>query len=501
MNWSEQQSAIFGWFERGEGNLVVRARAGTGKTTTIIEGIAHASESSILLAAFNKRIAEELNARIRNPRAQAKTLHAVGFQFVRTNWLRVRVDSDRGFILARRALAQVMRQQEQYVPDALVTITAKLASVIKNTCVEGPSVSRVVDLALEHSVVPESHDDNAMDIVKFAEAALLACDFALDRDGSIDFDDMVWLPVVLGWVTPQFDLVVIDEAQDMNAVQLAMAQRLSRKRIAVVGDDKQAIYAFRGADSNAIDRLKTVLQAQELPLTVTYRCGQSIVRLAQSLCPDFEAGASNPEGEVQRATEEGMLVTVEPTDFVLSRLNAPLARICLTLIRAGKPARIEGRDIAKSLAGLVRKQRKDLIPDLLAKLSAWRDREISKLSASGRQSAQARIDYISEQYDTIEALCDGLAETAELLTRIDEMFAEGRGPAIVCSSVHKAKGLEARRVFVLTETLYCQGKRINQEERNIHYVAITRAKEVLVLVEKDNGGGGPTAPRERPVVV
>jgi superfamily I DNA/RNA helicase len=81
------------------------------------------------------------------------------------------------------------------------------------------------------------------------------------------------------------------------------------------------------------------------------------------------------------------------------------------------------------------------------------------------------------------------------------MFAEGRGPAIVCSSVHKAKGLEARRVFVLTETLYCQGKRINQEERNIHYVAITRAKEVLVLVEKDNGGGGPTAPRERPVVV
>jgi superfamily I DNA/RNA helicase len=484
MNWSAQQNEIFTWFERGEGNLVVRARAGTGKTTTIIEGIAHAPEANILLAAFNKRIAEELNARLRNAHAVAKTLHAVGFSFVRTNWRNVRVESDRGLNLARQALSQFMGLRAERVPDPLVVIVAKLASIVKNTFTSAPDVSAVVDLALEHNAVPEGNGDDSLDIQEIARCAVDAVDLALERDGSIDFDDMVFLPVVLDWVQPLYDLVVIDEAQDMNAVQLALAQRLSRKRIAVVGDDKQAIYAFRGADSNAIDRLKLALAALELPLTVTYRCGQSIVRAAQALCPDFTAGEANPEGTVSTAKEEAMLAQCEPTDFILSRLNAPLARICLTLIRAGKPARIEGRDIAKTLATLVRKQKTQDIPSLLSKLSAWRTRELLKLAAINRPSAQARAEYVSEQYDTIEALSDGLAETAELLTRIDEMFAEGRGPAIVCSSVHKAKGLEARRVYVLVDTLYCHGKRVNQEEKNIHYVAITRAKETLVLVGK-----------------
>ena len=58
--WSEQQESIFGWFREGEGNLVVRARAGTGKTTTIIEAITYAPEEKILLAAFNRKIADEL---------------------------------------------------------------------------------------------------------------------------------------------------------------------------------------------------------------------------------------------------------------------------------------------------------------------------------------------------------------------------------------------------------------------------------------------------------
>lgn len=82
--WSNQQNAIFRWFESGgNGNLVVKARAGTGKTTTIIEAVKRAPEKTILLAAFNKRIAEELTARIGDcPHIEAKTLHAIGFMLV-----------------------------------------------------------------------------------------------------------------------------------------------------------------------------------------------------------------------------------------------------------------------------------------------------------------------------------------------------------------------------------------------------------------------------------
>ena len=95
--WSAQQQAIFDWFtsgtiqgmspdDKGNTNLVVRARAGTGKTTTIIEGVNRAPESSILVCAFNKRIAEELNTRIDNSSAEAKTFHALGYAAIRRQW-------------------------------------------------------------------------------------------------------------------------------------------------------------------------------------------------------------------------------------------------------------------------------------------------------------------------------------------------------------------------------------------------------------------------------
>src|SRR3990167_3391898 len=94
--WSEEQRAIFRHFAGGRqaGNLVVRARAGTGKTTTIVAGIGQAPEQKILLAAFNKRIATELQAKVRNPRAEVKTLHSLGFAYVRRNWSDVRLDGD-----------------------------------------------------------------------------------------------------------------------------------------------------------------------------------------------------------------------------------------------------------------------------------------------------------------------------------------------------------------------------------------------------------------------
>ena len=98
--WSEQQQAIFDWFAIGAGHLVVRARAGTGKTSSILEAIKHAPEQRICLCAFNKKIADELTGRLRNPRAEAKTLHAIGFRVVLRMWQGTRVDADRGFRLA-----------------------------------------------------------------------------------------------------------------------------------------------------------------------------------------------------------------------------------------------------------------------------------------------------------------------------------------------------------------------------------------------------------------
>ena len=85
-----------------------------------------------------------------------------------------------------------------------------------------------------------------------------------DSENRISFDDMVWLPCAMGIVKPTFDLVTIDEAQDMNLPQLTMAQQSCRKggRIVVVGDSRQAIYGFRGAVQDAMEMMEITLRAQ-----------------------------------------------------------------------------------------------------------------------------------------------------------------------------------------------------------------------------------------------
>lgn len=496
--WSEQQLAIFDFFERDDTrNLVVRARAGTGKTTTILQAVRHAHEKTgILLCAFNKRIAEEMNRKLSHGGAVARTLHSIGFDFVRRNWTNLRVDDDRKFRLARKAWAAWQRaegdRRPEYklidaAPDQLISAVVKLASLAKNV---NPFalVAEMIDLAVAHGIQPENGWADDVSIETLAALAHQAVTYATERDGTLDFDDMIFLPVWHGWARPTYSLIIVDEAQDMNASQLSLAMACAKGRIVVVGDDRQAIYGFRGADSNALDRLRAELHATELPLTTTYRCPRTVVALAARIVPDYTAAPTAPEGTVLTRGESAMMTMAEPADFVLSRTNAPLARIALAFLRAGKPARIEGRDISRTLLSLVRRMKSETIPDLMAKLAVWEQRESVKIAnlRASEAARQARLDMIADQVATLDALSDGLAETAELEARIGELFTE-RGPAIMCSTVHRAKGLEAERVFVLTDTLYCNGKRQSEEETNIHYVALTRAKDTLVLVSGREG--------------
>lgn len=503
--WTTEQQAICQWFAQSPGHLVVRARAGSGKTSTILEAIRHASEPDILLAAFNKRIATVLQTRVADlPHVQAMTLHALGFQAVRRVWKHVSVDADRAKQLTDAVCPVTVRDSTRWLITRLHTRAREVFPLVTKS-------EDLIPLALLADCAPDPRDEQEPSVDFVCDYAFRAMEQALIPALTVDFADMIYLPVRLGLVTPLYDLVVVDEAQDMNAAQLIIAQALLKPggRFVLVGDDRQAIYGFRGADSDSLDRLKGVLGAQELTLTTTFRCGMTIVREAQRLVPDIKAWGRAANGTVASLTVDEMYDIVQPGDFILSRLNAPLVSVTMSLLRVGRRARIEGRDIGQTLAALVRRLSKfgriTAIRPWLLEVDAWENREVARAIA---KHVLSKADLVADQAATLRVLAERATFVSDVQDRIAHLFNDqiSADDYIICSSVHKAKGLEANRVFALRETFnlpvvcafcghrhYAKCPRCGcedytplpsaaQEERNISYVAITRAKQSLYWV-------------------
>jgi len=505
--WSQQQERAFRWFSKDkdffrmlrddgiinidvDSHLIVRARAGTGKTTVIIEGVKRAPEKSMLICAFSKIIQTELETRIGkdHPNVKAQTLHSVGYGCVRRFRENIRVEFN-----SSRADALTEAVCGRTAPDTIKRLVSKLHTKGREIAPHANQEGDLLDIAIRFECEPdEQWAKSGFPLEKVEHFALQAMELAanVQSGATIDGSDMIFLPVRNHWLQCQYGLVVVDECQDLTTAQLEIAQGVLNPggRICIVGDDRQAIFGFRGADSESLDRLKRELNAGELGLTTTYRCGREIVDLAQQLVPDFEAGEDNSDGDVYSIHSSELVGAAGPGDYILSRVNAPLVSIAMRLLRSGKRTRIAGRDIGKGLITLVRKMRGCSVPDFLQKVASWEDRELSRLrgmrdkAEKGRKATiENKLSDIVDQAEMLVNLAEGAKSITEIEERIEGLFSDdGLGTAgmITCSSIHKAKGLEADRVFILEDTL----RNHNIEEINLRYVAITRTKQTLVFV-------------------
>lgn len=474
--WSTYQQAIFQEFETGTGNVVVRARAGTGKTTTIIAACEYLPRGKrAMLVAFNKSIQKELEARA--PRGlEVKTLHGAGFALIRRAFGSVYVDENKAKNHAERELLSrglVATNARGKVEPLGMGRVIKLVGLAKSTLAS--DIPTILDLATEHNV----EDDARFPLAKVAEVVLAVMERCKEETAVIDFDDMIWLPVVHGLRPQTHDIVIVDEAQDMNAAQIALVRAIVRKngRIIAVGDDRQAIYGFRGAGRGSMEALVAGTNAKILPLTITYRCPKAIVRAVKHIVPDYEAAPDAPEGTIGAASFGAASFAPQMGDFVVSRSNAPLVRVALGLLSQGKPATIAGRDIAKHLVRTMERGKTDDVGEMLGWLRSYTQREFEKFVALDRvKKAEEMLDV--EQ--AIQALCEGETSVGAVVAKTQTLFSDGDPRSrIVCTSTHKAKGLERDRVWMLVETYSDR----DQEELNLFYVAATRAKRELVMVD------------------
>jgi len=468
-NWSKFQKDIFRDINSGQGHTVVIARAGSGKTSTIVEGFKYLPKGKkTLMVAFNKAIAEELKQRAPSY-VDVMTLHSLGFRAIKQSFgPDVILENDKCNELIKTLIG------DDYDMWEVNQSIAKCVSLCKGFLVDTPA--RIGDLIDKFGI--EIFDYSRE---KFTELVIKTLGLCKAKKNVIDFDDMIWFPFVYRLNVGKFDVVFVDEAQDLNQAQMAMVLSANKMdgRIIAVGDPAQSIYQFRGADSEAIPNFITKLQAKTLPLSVTYRCPKKVVALAQEIVPDIEAADDAKDGTVEEVPAEQILKLVRAGDFVLSRTNAPLIKHCMALLRAGIPANIQGRDVGSNLQYFIKKSKAKTIVKFIEYVNAWREQEVKRLLAE-KKDPIATVD----KAECLLNLCEGTLTIKDLKETIEKLFNDTDDHAkVIFSTTHKAKGLERDRVFVLANT-YRYGPGVEGEEANLWYVAVTRSKNELYLVKK-----------------
>jgi DNA helicase-2/ATP-dependent DNA helicase PcrA len=493
---SKYQQAINDWVTAhvaAPGALIVEAVAGSGKTTTIVGAAKFipVHHRSVFLA-FNKSIATELSAKLPS-HVEAKTLNSLGNGAVFRALGRTQLDANkvRGLVdlCCDKWYAAKLGTDHR---RALVSLIGKAKS--HALVPAGGKYKGYEATAQRWQELVDRYDIDFGDDPEVQRAAMEMADWVLvanlEQQAIIDYDDQMYFVVAMDLQTTKYDWIIVDEAQDVAHVQRLMLQKfLSRTgRLIAVGDSRQAIYGFRGADSEALNSLATVFRASRLPLSITYRCPKAVVRAAQQYVPELEAADSAIEGVVEslRALDAAELTDA---DMVICRYTAPVISTAYKLIGRRIPCQVPGRDIGVGLVALIKRVagRQWTTLDVGAfriKLDAWRQLELDKAS---KKNDDAKVDSIEDKYQSLCAVADGSGATTvpALIADIESVFASTKG--VKLSTVHRSKGLEADRVYILDA--HCMpSKRAKQpwqmqQELNLIYVAYTRAKTALYFID------------------
>ena len=498
---SPHQQAIFDWIATGKGSAIVDAKAGSGKSTTIEKCIPFIRPGKHVLGlAFNSSIAKEWKE-VRLPRlardnpsldlrnVSFRTFHSLGFgailKHLNAKPNQVATDGGKCRKLLRDALGEA--DFEDYAQFA-----CQLVSLAK-----GEGIGAIVPdtgerwwaLVRHHDLWLDSEDATEERALAIARDLLRRSNDAAKNDRLIDFDDQLYLPLLWRLRLWQHDYVFIDEAQDTNPVRRAIAKLALRPggRLVAVGDPNQAIYGFTGASHDAMDLIAREFSARTQPLSVCYRCASAIVDRARQIVPEIEPAPGAPPGRVSELTKTEAVPLLSSSDAILCRQTAPLVGLAYELVARGVGCRIAGKDIASGLVSLIKKQRASGIDRLLAKLAAYEDREVAKFTARGEEG---RAEAVQDRVECIRVVIDHLDERSctvpALIQRLESMFDDEGGSLLTLSTVHKAKGKEWATVAILSPELmpskWARQDWQLQQEHNLIYVAVTRAREHLIYL-------------------
>jgi len=510
---SAHQEAIMTAIRTDRQNLEIEAAAGSGKTSTLEWAIRHVIPKSetTLYVVFNKKNEMEAKERLEDTGAATMTLNALGFRAMGAGskkryelWHGMQGKPAKCWEIVRAILGDAKSRENKIYGKTVKHLLDLARSEGIGAKVYNPRTGKVELLPIEsddawtalierYEVDTESGEQNTYDAIAHSKKALsLSIEWAVERK-IIDFADQNYMPatglVPLKW--PEADNVLVDEAQDLNAVQVECVARIvaARKaRLVFVGDPWQAIYGFRGALNESMAALAKRFACKKLPLSVCWRCDASMIELAQSTGAPIQVAP----GKAQGRTETLSSYNTVAGDIVLCRTTAPLISAAYKLIAQGRPAIVLGRDIGAGLIALIKKLRAKSVNELSQKLGQWVRDEIAQAEEEGKFGKAGAAE---DKAQCLEVIIDNLSGADRTIkgleSEIKRLFSKDAiDSAVTFSTIHKAKGLEWDRVIILDrEKMPLKwAKAPWQQKQEVHcmYVAYTRARHELFFVSSAN---------------
>jgi DNA helicase-2/ATP-dependent DNA helicase PcrA len=532
---SSFQERIFEAAQTGQGKYVVNAGPGSGKTTTAIK-LSTFFPGRAIYFSFNKKIQLDTNDKLRalGSKMFALTLHAFGKSCIEKYLGRESdVDDDKYSRLiddfVGKRFPTFLLRLRQVDDEELATmqfdarVWAKDLVHYVQVTLSQPSEAILLALIDQFSLNDINPAAKVWPLVVEAVAYALEEGLAAFHQlGKISFDDMVCFPAGLAEIpVRQFDHVIIDEAQDLNKAQLRLVQRACHPdtQVFAVGDPRQSIYAFTGADHDSIDNIIRAFHAQLLPLRVCYRCGTDIIDLANQLGSEIIPAPGAHEGEVQVMEAEEYLKKLRKRDAVIARTTAVLVRDCLKVLKTGQRAMVLGKKIGESIAVIVSrieevrvaKRGKRLLHDDLSNfldlLEAYRIKQQQIIQDTRKKDVELAIDELKDKVETARAFytayiarcvdpgercandpkCEFSRTAEDFKHYIRGLFTEDEsGNMVQFMTAHRSKGLEFERVYIIDTDLFphplAKSDKQKIQEDNLMYVAITRAIQQLTFI-------------------
>lgn len=539
-----QQDILDFFLNNPQSNMLVNALAGSGKSTTACMLSEH-SKTSDLYIAFNASVVEEFKKKIKNPKTKVMTMHSLAYSIMLYNVEQESKDSgekpkDFGSQRSKRTVSldnfkphkildeEITKRYGRYIEFAkrvfLKDNYVNLYNLCRLTLTDMSSnkdVSRLID---DHVLFLYYGDEgySAPDISEITSTLKILDTKSrqqFETQGVIDFTDMLWITFNKlkydNWEVPYWALytnIYCDEVQDFSNIQLNFLKFIKRTkgRYVFIGDFHQAIYNFAGANAQAFNQIpKMFAPVETFDLPICYRCAKShLSRVNREYGIPILPCDDAPMGFVKTIDKNKISEYAKAGDMVISRKNKWIAEVVLDLARNGTPIFIEDKDMVAAIkrqilsskctsVGTLEKFLQKVISNYNKKLFEIVSKNVreggheeERLEAVAETNS--KIDNTSFLLEILEGYLENHASSdsiSKFSNFIDKLLNTTPSPNCVrLCSIHKAKGLEATNVFVLNEAKinydFRNSKEQNIQEKNLSYIATTRAKEGLYLVKE-----------------